>query len=354
MSFLYEKCIRPLLFRQDPEVSHEQAIAMLKFLAAMPSVCRLMEGYNQVSGLKPIELFGLSFPNPVGLAAGFDKNAVCWPALKALGFGFAELGTVSYQRQPGNPRPRLERYPCHEALINRMGFNSDGAEAVARRLARTSRTKKRNIPLGVNIGKSKVVPLDCAAEDYLNSFHRLADFADYFTINVSSPNTPELRKLQGKRYLEDLLKVLKDAAEDRSRKMGVGRVPLLVKVSADLGFRQLDAVLEVVDSLEIDGLITTNTLLWRPSTFPEEPKGGLSGEPILGRALKAVSYIHRSTGGKLPIIGVGGIMNPEGAGRMMDAGASLIQIYTALVYRGPFFAKTLAKALSWRQRPWLS
>ncbi len=350
MSLAYEKFIRPLLFRQDPEVSHDQAITMLKFLGAFPAVCRLMEKYNQVSGLEPIELFGLTFPNPVGLAAGFDKNALCWPALKALGFGFAELGTVSYQRQPGNPRPRLERYPCHEALINRMGFNSDGAEAVARRLERASKTKRRGIPLGINIGKSKAVPLDCAVEDYINSFHRLADFADYFTINVSSPNTPELRKLQGKGYLQDLLGALKDASEDRARKMGVPTIPMLVKVSADLTFPQLDTVLEVAQGLAVDGIITTNTLLWRPSTFPEEVKGGLSGEPILERALKAVNYIHRSTEGKLPIVGVGGIMSPEDAGRMMDAGASLIQVYSGLIYRGPFFAKQLAQALSWRQK----
>ena len=353
MSAVYEKLIRPLLFRQDPEVSHDHAIAMLKFLSAVPSVCRLMERYNQVGGLEPIELFGLKFPNPVGLAAGFDKNALWWPALKALGFGFAELGTVSYQRQPGNPRPRLERYPCHEALINRMGFNSDGAEAVARRLARASKSKRRGIPLGINIGKSKAVPLDCAAEDYLNSFHRLADFADYFTINVSSPNTPELRKLQGRGHLQDLLKTLKDASDDRSRKMGVPTIPMLVKVSADLSFRQLDTVLEVAQSFDVAGIITTNTLLWRPSTFPEDVKGGISGEPILESSLKVVSYIHRSTEGKLPIIGVGGIMKPEDAGRMMDVGASLIQIYTGLVYRGPFLAKTLSQALSWRQRHWL-
>lgn len=353
MSAVYEKLIRPLLFRQDPEVSHDHAIAMLKFLSAVPSVCRLMERYNQVGGLEPIELFGLKFPNPVGLAAGFDKNALCWPAFKALGVGFAELGSVSYQRQPGNPKPRLARYPSREALINCMGFNSDGAEIVARRLARTTKIRQRGIPLGINIGKSKVVSLDSAPEDYLSSFRALADFADYFTIDVSCPNAPGHCKLQAEEYLRALLSTLKDAACDRAKKMSKPQIPMLVKISADLSFKQLDRVLEVLDSLKIDGVIASNTLLWRPSDFSGEAKGGLSGKPIFERSLQAVDYIHRSTEGKLPIVGVGGIMKAEDAGRMMDAGASLIQIYTGLVYRGPFFAKTLAQALSWRQRHWL-
>ncbi len=269
-----------------------------------------------------------------------------------LGFGFVEVGTVTYQRQPGNPRPRLHRLVEDEALINHMGFNNDGAEVVARRLAKNFDAHKKPLPLGVNIGKSKTVSLDAAAEDYLNTFHRLADYADYFAINVSSPNTPNLQKLQGADYLRDLLRTLRDADVDRAKKMGVKLIPMLVKISPDLTFRQIDEVLDVVQELGLAGIISCNTSLKLLSPA-EERKGSLSGRPLLERSVEMINYIHRATAGKLPIIGVGGITDVTGAGRMVDAGASLVQLYTGLIYRGPFFPKQVAQSLAWRQKPWL-
>jgi dihydroorotate dehydrogenase len=288
----------------------------------------------------------LKFPNAVGLAAGFDKNARAWPAAAALGFGHVEIGTVTALAQPGNPTPRMFRYPPQEAVINRMGFNNDGAEAVAARLATQPGPGQRRIPLGVNLGKSKVTDLERATEDYLASFARLADHADYLVLNVSSPNTPNLRELQDESRLRELLGAVTAANAARAR-----RVPLLLKIAPDLTWPQIDAVLGVIAEFALDGVIATNTTLARPGFFAGvNEAGGLSGAPLRRRATEIINYISRATSGRLPIIGVGGISDPASAGEKLDAGATLVQVYTGMVYRGPFFAADLARALADRQR----
>lgn len=243
------------------------------------------------------------------------------------------------------------RYPSKEAVINRLGFNNKGSEAVAAALARHPRPGKRRIPLGINLGKSKVAEIDRAAEDYLASFDRLADFADYVVLNVSSPNTPGLRQLQDETRLRALLDAICGANRRRASMPGKFRVPILLKISPDLGFAEIDAVMGVVGDFALDGLIATNTTLARPGVFAKAGEaGGLSGAPLNGRSTELIHYISRSTNGRLPIIGVGGITDVIGAAQKMDAGASLVQVYTGMIYRGPFFAATLARALADRQR----
>ncbi|MGE9296564.1 MAG: quinone-dependent dihydroorotate dehydrogenase [Puniceicoccales bacterium] len=354
MGAFYESIIRPTLFRGDAEEVHERALGWLKMLSGMGPALALMEKYNRPSRGAPIELFGLTFPNAVGLAAGFDKNAQCWQAMAALGFGHVEIGTVTAQEQPGNQKPRVFRLPEHEAVINRMGFPNEGAEAVAKRLANGPSARKRRIPLGINIGKSRVTSIDQAVDDYLASYNLLADHADYFAINVSSPNTPDLRQLQQKNYLTGLVGAVIEADRDRARKLGKERIPILVKIAPDLTFRELDDVIESSLEAGANGIIATNTLVERPFDLGDKDEtGGLSGRPIHQRSIKIVNYIHRSVGAKLPIIGVGGIVDERSAGDFFDAGAQLIQVYTGMIYRGPFFAKELAQALSWQAEEWV-
>jgi dihydroorotate dehydrogenase len=351
MAVWYEKLVRPLLFRLEAEKAHELGVTALELLGRAPWLCAWMQSLNQPSRTQPIEVFGLKFPNAVGLAAGMDKSARMWRAASALGFGHVEIGTITQHPQPGNEKPRVFRYPREEALVNRMGFNNLGAEAIAQQLKATGAADKRRIPLGINIGKSKVTPLDRATEDYLASFNRLAAFADYFAINVSSPNTPDLRRLQTGDLLAELLKSLQVANRQRAVKLGKKEVPLLVKIAPDLGFREIDAVLSVVQDHGVAGLIATNTTVDRTGArrvFRES--GGLSGRPLHRKSVHVVNYIYRATNGRLPIIGVGGIMDPVSAGAMLDAGASLVQSYTGFVYRGPFFPADLARALATRQR----
>lgn len=353
MGLFYEQVMRPLLFTQDAEKAHENAILWMKLLGSQNWLCRLMEQWNCFASHEPIELFGLEFPNAIGLAAGFDKNAEIIRALSALGFGHVEVGTITHQRQPGNSRPRLFRFPEHEAVINRMGFNNDGAEIVANRLSRLPRRRQR-IPLGINIGKTKTTPIEEAVSDYLGSFSLLADYADYFAINVSSPNTPELRKLQGKAFLPDLLNSLMKANKDRARKMGTDPIPMLLKIAPDLSYREIDDILETLIDTGMSGVIATNTTVQRAGEMVGiEQHGGLSGRPLHRMSCQVVNYIHKATEGKVPIIGVGGISTPRTAGEMMDAGASLIQIYTGMVYKGPFVPRMLARSLRWRNEEWV-
>ncbi len=303
--------------------------------------------HNAPAGARPIELFGLRFPNAVGLAAGFDKDAVAWPGLMALGFGHVEVGTVTRFPQQGNEKPRVFRFPGEEALINRMGFPNDGAETVARRLRETRARYPQLPPVGVNIGKSRNAELSEAVEDYLATFRLMAPVADYVAINVSSPNTPNLRQLQTKGALQELLSALR--AENQR---GVAK-PILLKIAPDLSFPQIDDVLEVCEAQGVAGIIATNTTLERPGPFAKANEtGGLSGPPLHERAINIVRYIHRATHGRLPIIGVGGVASEVSAGRMADAGASLVQLYTGLVYHGPFLPRRLANTFAWRQRAW--
>lgn len=350
MGFLYESMVRPVLFRRkDVEAAHDLGVTAMEMLSRVPFLCALMERYNLPARAKPIEVFGLSFPNAVGLAAGMDKNARFWRAMGALGFGHAEIGTVTFHKQPGNDRPRLFRYPEHGAIVNRMGFNNDGAEAVAERL-KASRRRMGRIPLGVNIGKSRVTPLDQAVGDYLGSFRLLADHADYIAINVSSPNTPELRRLQERDYLDTLLVEL---MAENQRRAGGAR-PVLLKIAPDLSFREIDDIIETTFAHGLSGIIATNTTIERPKELRRNSEtGGLSGLPLQARAREIVRYIVRATQGRLPVIGVGGIDGAVSAGRMLDEGAVLVQLYTGMIFRGPFVAAEIGKGLATRQRDWV-
>jgi len=354
MGFVYENLVRPVLFRMDPEQAHDRGRTALMTLSALPAVCRLLRAYNKVHEDKPVKLFGLEFPNRVGLAAGMDKDAEFPRAIEALGFGHVEVGTVTPESQPGNPQPRLFRIPESGSLVNRMGFNNRGAEAMLKNLARQFPKGKRGVPVGVNIGKAKVTPLERAVDDYLACFRKLAEQADYFTINISSPNTVGLRDLQTEAYLRGLLSALKEENQNQAKKLGRAAHPLLLKIAPDLSFREIYTILEVLLDLRYDGIIATNTTIQRPAGFPLSESGGLSGGAFIRkRSTDVINYIHRSTGGKLPIIGVGGIDSVEAAGEKMDAGASLIQIYTGWVYRGPFFARELAQALRTQGEDWV-
>jgi dihydroorotate dehydrogenase len=353
MGKYYEPLVRPLLFRKDSEHAHELGVAGMAWLAALAPVRRIVEHCTRrgLAGTKPVEAFGLSFPNAVGLAAGFDKNARAWPAAAALGFGHVEIGTITALAQPGNPKPRMFRYPEKEAVINRMGFNNEGSEAVAARLSGQPAVGRRRIPLGVNLGKSKVTEIERAADDYLTSFKRLADYADYLVLNVSSPNTPNLRQLQDEARLRELLGTITTANRVRASEPGKRRVPVLLKIAPDLTWPQVDAVLGVIAEYQLDGIIATNTTLARPGFFTNvNETGGLSGAPLRRRSTEIVNYISRATNGRLPIIGVGGITDVESAAEKLDAGATLVQIYSGMIYRGPFFAAELARGLMERQR----
>ncbi|MCC5022814.1 MAG: quinone-dependent dihydroorotate dehydrogenase [Candidatus Synoicihabitans palmerolidicus] len=348
MDFIYEKVLRPLLFQLDSERAHEVGVKAMALLGWMIPVCRALEAWNALSAsrYKPVEVFGLKFPNTIGLAAGFDKNAQAWPAAAAMGFGHVEIGTVTALAQPGNPRPRMFRYPEEEAVINRMGFNNEGADRVAHRLARQPGLGRRRIPLGINLGKSKAAPLDKAGDDYLRSFGKLAEFADYMVLNVSSPNTPDLRKLQDESRLRELLGEVSAANKAR----GAQRRPLLLKIAPDLSYGQIDRVLAVIEEFGFDGVIATNTTIARLGRFASVAEtGGLSGAPLRDRSTQIIRYISRAMHGRLPIIGVGGIYDGASAGEKLDAGATLLQIYTSMIYRGPFFAAALARGLAERQ-----
>jgi len=357
MDVFYEKLARPVFFTQNPEFAHDLALRAMHVVSVVAPLRYAMEKLNMVKTQKPVKVFGLEFPNRVGLAAGFDKDATVWRAAAAFGFGHIEIGTISKLKQAGNPKPRMFRYPEAEAIVNSCGFPNDGAEEIAKRLASVfgkNRNITRKCPLGVNIGKSKITPLEEAAEDYLFSFNALADFADFFTINVSSPNTPELRRLQGKDFLPNLLSAVSKANDDRAKKLNKPRIPIILKIAPDLAFADIDAILSILLELKLDGICATNTTVSRPDEYPQFEKiGGLSGRPLFEKSLEVVSYIAKATDGRLPIIGVGGIVDVEKAGQMLNAGASLIQIYSGMIYRGPFFARSLSNSLLWRDCDWV-
>jgi dihydroorotate dehydrogenase len=287
---------------------------------------------------KPRTIFGLNFPNPIGLAAGLDKNGVALPAWAALGFGFIEVGTVTAKAQPGNPKPRIFRLPQEQALINRLGFNNDGADAIAQRL-RTLRESGRwpVVPVGINIGKSRVTPLEQATDDYLYSFRILRDFADYITLNISSPNTPGLRELQEPHKLSELLVAIGNEA-------GTVPKPLVVKISPDVSSAELKAILAVCEEMGVSGIIATNTTLDHSSIAPQlDQAGGLSGAPLRDKSTALVREIAaRST---IPVIASGGIFDARSAGEKFQAGAVLIQLYTGLVYRGPHLLREITDSL---------
>ncbi len=331
---LYERLLKPILFSMDPELVHELAIAALETLSRLPWLLDVVprSGDQRLNR----ELFGLRFPNPVGLAAGFDKNGMALPAWGAMGFGFIEIGTITSQPQVGNPRPRIFRIPEMEALINRLGFNNQGVEKIAVRLEQLRLSSNwPKIPVGLNIGKSKVVPLEEAASDYLRSFKRLQGLGDYFVLNVSSPNTPDLRKLQEKTAIGELFKAVQQQNQGK---------PLLVKIAPDLTPEQLDHILALAQDYRLAGVIATNTTTDQ-RTLPENKRlvGGLSGKPLCTRSLEILRHIKRHS--SLPVISVGGIMNEDDAKERFDSGAELVQIYTGFVYRGPRLVREIAGSL---------
>jgi dihydroorotate dehydrogenase len=342
---LYASLFRPLLFalsRRDPETVHEATLRTLQLAGATPpllALLRLRYTFRHQSLGRTVA--GIAFPNPLGLAAGMDKNGIALPAWEALGFGSVEVGTVTALPQPGNPRPRLFRLPQDQALINRMGFNNAGAAALAQRLAHTP---KLGIPVGISLGKSKLAPFEQAAEDYCTSLGFVYRHGDYFAVNVSSPNTPGLRGLQEKGQLDELLGALR--RKQRELAGAAQPKPLFVKVAPDLSDGALDDVLQVCAAHQIDGLIATNTTIMRPNLRSASGEnGGLSGRPLAPRALEMVRFISRQTNGALPIIGVGGIFAADDAQRLLDAGASLLQIYTGFVYAGPSLPSTICRGL---------
>jgi dihydroorotate dehydrogenase len=352
MGKVYASLLRPFIFRLEPETAHERAVAAMALLGRLGPVCRLLERLNQLdpSRFHPVRFMGLNFPNAVGLAAGFDKNAQAWPAAAALGFGHVEIGTVTGLAQPGNPKPRAFRYPQHRAVINRMGFNNEGSERIAARLAGQPGVGARRIPLGVNLGKSKVVDIDKAQEDYRLSFSRLAPYADYVVLNVSSPNTPGLRQLQDEGLLRQLLDAIARDNREMAARPGGRRVPVALKIAPDLSFEQIDRVLSVIADTGTDGIIATNTTLDRSGPFAGvNQAGGLSGAPLRRRSTQVIRYIARATGGRLPIIAAGGIEGADSAAEKLDEGAGLVQVYTGLIYEGPLLARDIAWALRDRQ-----
>ena len=322
----YELFVRPLLFSLDAETAHHLTIGFLGRASNFDVALRLLRRFQPK--WKPVTLFGLNFPNPIGLAAGLDKNGVALPVWAALGFGFIEIGTVTAKPQPGNPKPRIFRLPEQQALINRLGFNNDGADAIAQRL-RALRESGRwpAIPVGINIGKSKATPLEGATDDYLYSFRTLRDFADYITLNISSPNTPGLRDLQEPEKLSALLRTIGGQA-------GAAPKPLILKISPDLSGAELKAILAVCEENGVSGIIATNTTLDHSSIpLQLDQAGGLSGAPLRDKSTAFVREIAaRST---IPVIASGGIFDLESAQEKFHAGAVLIQLYTGFVYRGP-------------------
>jgi dihydroorotate dehydrogenase len=312
----------------------------LHSLSLLPS--RLLTKHVSNAALRT-ERFGLSFPNPVGLAAGFDKNGVALQPLAALGFGFIEAGTVTYHPQPGNPRPRLYRLSEDRALINRAGFNNNGAEAFAQRV----KQHRVDCVLGVSIGKSKITPLEDATEDYLKSFELVHGVADYIAVNVSSPNTPQLRELQQSDQLSSLLSALLERNRELQKP-----VPLLVKLSPDLERRELEMIVDVATRLQINGIIATNTTVSRDNLRSDAKRvaacgeGGLSGKPLAHRSTRMIADLYELTGGQIPLIGVGGIFNASDAWEKIAAGASLVQLYTGFIYQGPNIAKEINEGLA--------
>jgi dihydroorotate dehydrogenase len=338
---IYQKLIKPFFFLFDAERAHYLLADMLKFLMRIPGVSavfRAVYGFEHPSLRRTV--FGIEFPNPVGLAAGFDKNALLVDELATLGFGFIEVGTVTPKPQDGNDKPRLFRLPADEAIINRMGFNNEGLANMKSRLA----ARQSPVIIGGNLGKNKVTPNDLADDDYCQGFETLYPVVDYFVVNVSSPNTPNLRALQEKEPLKQLLSRLQELNQ---RKPNLK--PILLKIAPDLTNEQLDDVVDIVLETGIAGLIATNTTLSREGlqtdTSMTQEAGGLSGKPVRDRSTEVISYIHKKSKGKIPMIGVGGIHSGKDAIEKLRAGASLVQIYTGFIYEGPGLIQDINRAI---------
>lgn len=388
MSWLYRHLIRPVLFAQDPEEIHRLTLQALAWVSRHRLFTEATASFFEAPNL-PCEVFGLSFPNPVGLAAGMDKDGEAVPVWAALGFGYSELGAVTWHAQPGNPSPRVFRVIPDEAIINRMGFNNAGTAVLAEKLAQW-RTLGLwpDHPVGINLGKSKITPLEQAPEEYAQSLRVLLPHADFFVVNVSSPNTPNLRQLQDKAALDEILSALQEVQQatlaaqtaqpeacaastptsssqpgnslhqttftnhgSRITDHGPKHKPILVKIAPDLSFEALDDILGLVSPRQIAGIVATNTTLTRPTTDDPDlsrlygETGGLSGRPLNARSTEVIRHLYRQTRSTLPIIGVGGIFNADDAWEKIAAGASLVQVYTGMVYEGPDLAQAIVTGL---------
>jgi dihydroorotate dehydrogenase len=348
---IYRALLRPILFALPAETAHVLTMNTLRALSRVQPLLRIWRNrYLPRDNGLAVEAFGLKFPTPVGLAAGLDKNAEAFEAFASFGFGFVEVGTITAEGQPGNPQPRLFRLPADRALINRMGFNNHGAQAAA---ARVARERDRTVPLGINLGKTKRVPNELAMDDYAASARLLAPHADYVVVNVSSPNTPGLRDLQQVSELRKLLvrvrEILDEAAPTR-------RIPLLLKIAPDLADDDVDAIADLAVELKLEGLIATNTTIKRDGlktpadTVAAYGAGGLSGPPVKARALEVLRRLRARVGTQVALIAVGGIETVDDAWERICAGASLVQIYTALIYEGPLLARRIALGLAERAR----
>jgi dihydroorotate dehydrogenase len=348
MSWFYRHLVRPVLFAYESETIHDRTLWALGRISRAPFGIDFLDSIYGMPHL-PTDLFGLRFPNPVGLAAGMDKRAQAVPAWAALGFGFTELGGVTAEGQPGNPQPRMFRAIPDEAIVNRLGFNNPGAEAVAAQLNRWKQSGRwPSHPVGMNLGKSKNTPLTEAPADYAKSFRLLRNDADFFVINVSSPNTPNLRQLQDREALDEIL-----AAVQLINLDGAGaRKPILVKVAPDLSFTALDEILELVAPRQLAGIVATNTTITRPVSTSSQTAaiysetGGLSGRPLRERSTEVVRHLYVQSQGKVPIIGVGGIFDAQDAWQKITAGASLVQVYTGMIYGGPNIGREITQGLT--------
>lgn len=364
---IYQAAIRPFLFsglNADPEWLHHRSIQILNWLnqtghhpATAWVLNQLQQSCCHVDSRLQLNRWGLDFANPLGLAAGFDKDAVAAGIWSNFGFGFAEVGTVTFHAQPGNPRPRLFRLPLDQAVLNRMGFNNQGAAVMADRLARLQLKAKAApadpmlpnsaIPLGINLGKSKITPLEEAADDYLASFRLLKHLGDYFVVNVSSPNTPGLRSLQATEQLEPILAALQQ--ENQAIK------PILIKIAPDLEWEAIAAVIHLAQTYQLAGIIATNTTIRRDGLQTQvigatgnavtDEAGGISGAPVRQRSTEVIRFIWQQTHGQLPIVGVGGIFSAEDAWEKLTAGASLLQVYTGWIYEGPWMVRRILAGL---------
>jgi dihydroorotate dehydrogenase len=341
---MYKTLLKPFFFLFDPEKIHHFVFASIRFLQSIPGVPVLTRRmYTVCDPHLETTVFGITFPNPVGLAAGFDKDAKLFDELGAYGFGFVEVGTLTPKPQDGNPKPRMFRLPADSGLINRMGFNNGGAAAAAERLRR----RKTSVIIGGNIGKNKVTPNEQAGDDYESCYHTLYPVVDYFVVNVSSPNTPNLRDLQEKEPLTALLLRLKTINNAQQKPK-----PILLKIAPDLTNGQLDDIISIVQDTKIDGVIATNTTISRSNLQTAESRiteigaGGLSGKPLTKRSTEVIRYLSEKSGRAFPIIGVGGIHTAEDAIEKLEAGASLVQVYTGFIYEGPAIARNINRAIA--------
>ncbi len=340
---MYKLLLRPILFCFSPEAVHHFTFSAIKFFNRIPLVSGITRSIYKISNKHlETEVAGITFPNPVGLAAGFDKDGKLYNELSNYGFGFIEIGTITPKAQPGNPKPRLFRLKADSGLINRMGFNNEGVEEMVKRLKKT----QPKVIIGGNIGKNKVTPNEEAVNDYIICFNSLFDYVDYFVVNVSSPNTPDLRQLQDKEPLLKLLSTLQDLNDEKENAK-----PIFLKIAPDLNNEQLNDIIDIVAETHIAGIIATNTTISREglktdsNTVEAIGNGGLSGKPVTSRSTEVIKYLHTKSNGKFPIIGVGGIHSENDAIEKLEAGASLIQLYTGFIYEGPGLVKRINKKI---------